>query len=928
MPLPSGQIFTARRRCRSLRLAWLLGLAALPQGCKPTEKSADPPSTSPPVALAPSTDTLLEQLASARIEAANTKLDQKQVGEALALLISALKANPASTEALTRVTSLLGETVWHVPVLTLDHRLPIDQLHYAPPSSLWVSLRGEKNSTVRWNLDTLQLEAVLFPTEEVATRSLVFSPGNRSVIVERGPTTLLCDAQSLKPIRELGALPDFLTPSAVLPFSPDGLLFANPEFVSATDRSLVWHLRDAASGQIIRSSDPIAAEAAPPLAAFVDRAKLRVIHADGSLLEMPISPVDPITITPMPEPATLLSAQFALDGNAVLTLHAQGPHQPPVHSIVAYSDPDDGSLEIPALMQRVAWSRHPNLWSGLMPSPASEPFAVEENRLQILTGPPHASVTTDTAIAAVAFAANEVVIGTETGRLTLHRLLPLPLKNDSAVPPRKLETTALTALALLSETLTGTRYDEEQRSFVPLSSEERLAIFNQCDFGVLQLVFPTLDFSPVHQALHAINRRTIDPSALLPLWDRLANADFSGGSWPGLLERTQDLAETPWHRDLTATVVARAATPPHNLESRWLARDKMAAIFSTQDPNTILGAIQAAGGTGPEAANALALALQTDHADWIEAVLAQAEDQPPVLRQIALSRIAWIQGRKAAALSPWPENFPSMQEIRRREDWQGWEQADFEPALNAIRDNLLAELAAVDLTEDSTPEQRKAVIERLENPETVAAIGKPRYGQACLKAALILANSKEDAAAAFKLATTARNLGVPAEPCLRAEAMALTATGDYHQAHERWIELITEHPIETQLPADYAEAAYTAFENADPGQAMIILTTGMHRYPQDPNFALRAGWVALLTANPDRAYDFLRAGKRIGYPAEKLENATALLVIAAAQAGAPDDATVYFNDLVKMDPAWIDPETLETLDWPDELKSILRQFMP
>jgi hypothetical protein len=29
-----------------------------------------------------------------------------------------------------------------------------------------------------------------------------------------------------------------------------------------------------------------------------------------------------------------------------------------------------------------------------------------------------------------------------------------------------------------------------------------------------------------------------------------------------------------------------------------------------------------------------------------------------------------------------------------------------------------------------------------------------------------------------------------------------------------------------------------------------------------------------------------------------------------------------------MDPAWIDPETLETLDWPDELKSILRQFMP
>ena len=60
----------------------------------------------------------------------------------------------------------------------------------------------------------------------------------------------------------------------------------------------------------------------------------------------------------------------------------------------------------------------------------------------------------------------------------------------------------------------------------------------------------------------------------------------------------------------------------------------------------------------------------------------------------------------------------------------------------------------------------------------------------------------------------------------------------------------------------------------------------MHRFPQDANFALRAGWVALLTGNSERAYKFLLDGKRIGFPSDKLENATALLTIAAAQAGA------------------------------------------
>jgi hypothetical protein len=108
---------------------------------------------------------------------------------------------------------------------------------------------------------------------------------------------------------------------------------------------------------------------------------------------------------------------------------------------------------------------------------------------------------------------------------------------------------------------------------------------------------------------------------------------------------------------------------------------------------------------------------------------------------------------------------------------------------------------------------------------------------------------------------------------------------------------------------------------------MAILTTGLHRFPNDGNFALRAGWVALLTGNPDRAYRFLLNGQQIGYPEEKRENATALLAIAAAQSGAMEDATAFCQSLVDLDPDWKKPGTIESLEWPAELKSCLLDVM-
>jgi len=159
------------------------------------------------------------------------------------------------------------------------------------------------------------------------------------------------------------------------------------------------------------------------------------------------------------------------------------------------------------------------------------------------------------------------------------------------------------------------------------------------------------------------------------------------------------------------------------------------------------------------------------------------------------------------------------------------------------------------------------------------------------------------------------------------EASALTALADFPNAHARWIELITEHPVAEHLPEDYTEAAYTAFENFNPEQAMEILITGHRRFPNDANFALRAGWIALLTGTPGKAYQFLKAGQQLGYPAEKSEQAAALLTTAAVQAGALTEAALYLEDLVTIAPQWADPETVAAMNWPEEMKFAFSQLL-
>ena len=934
MPGETKPSSTARKRRRRVALCPLLVVLASLSACKkePGPSTATPAPTNSPAAPSspalpeiPPASELLLQLAGARIDAAKAKLAENHPGEALPLLVSALKADPTSGEARALAETILKETTWNAPLVTISHHLPVEQVFWASPSTLWVSLGGKFNTTVRWNLETLRIDSVLFPVADTATRFLVSDPARHWLVIGRGPVNLLCDARTLKPVRDLGPLPAAIAPASAVVFSPDGLLMAHPGFVSEKDHSLVWHLRDSATGETIRLSDPVPANVPQPLAAYLDRTHLRVLHTDGGLMKMPVSPVEAIEREPMPEPVTLFEAQFSSDGNAVLAARDTGPWQPPEPSVISYADVDDGSLDGQSLARRFPWDRQSTIWTGRLRDPKHAPFAVDGRTLAIQSSP-CAPLETSSALSAVAFLPNEVITGEDNGTVTLHRLLPLPGVRETPDKPGTIGKESLSMLEKASEALTGVRFDEKSRTFTRLSPAERTTAFGGCDFkGVEKTFFPSLDFDgPV--AGFSIAPKSPSPEAFIPLWDRLANSYPS--TWPDLLEWSKDLGTNPWRENLTQAIAGvKPDAPPSLTGNPFLQPVAVTAAFAAKEDPAILAAIETTGGKGPAAAKALELALASDIHERIEAVLSKTKDLPPLLERISRSRITWLQGRKADSLSTWPDTFPAMEDFRMREDWEGWEQADFKPALEAVRKCVTEEIAAITLPESSTPEQRKAVAERLADPETIATVGRSRFALACMNAALAFSAHKEEVETTFRLANQAREMGAPPEPCLRAEALALTAMGDYQKAHPRWVELLTEHPVETTIPGDYAEAAYTAFENAEPKQAMEILTAGMHRFPNDGNYAIRAGWVALLTGNSERGYQFLKDGKRVGFPEDKLENATALLTIAAAQSGAQDDAAVYFQDLLRIDPAWIELKTLDTLEWPPELKATLAQFM-
>jgi tetratricopeptide (TPR) repeat protein len=795
------------------------------------------------------------KLAETRVETALAKLEQDRPDEALALMVSALAAEPRAADARQLAERILRETTWHFPVLALPHPLPVERLAHHAPSTLWVGLTGETSTLVRWNLESLAIESVLFPLQGESIRSLQVDPGGRRLVVERAGVLLLCDALTLKPLRDLGELPDFATPSSVVVFSADGLLMAHPAMTGSGEDSLVWRIRETQSGEILREAET--SGMAKPLSAHLDRHALHVLLAEGTRWTVPVTPVEPETAIPAADAITLLHAAHSSDGRTVLALMDCGPHKAPTLLTLPAGEESDGTLGPLAMLERFPWSLHPGVWNGLLREADDVPIRVEAGGITFLEAAA-APMFAPSDIHAVAASGGLKMTGCGDGTVQVHLTLPLPATHSEA-PDKTPDAAAVAAFRQLTAALAAVSHDEAERRFQRVGPSERLHALETCDFTALRRLFPMLDFQPVIDAVASHRRSHPSPAALEPLVARLARAQ-PDGSGP------------------------------------------------------------------PSAATSLKQALESESADLIHRHLESAENLPPLLRKLVESRIAWLEDRTADAMAAWPDEFPNMARLRLREDWDGWEQADFTAILEGFGADMETRIALLELPAGHDAATRRELFDRLTDSETLRAVGRRRFARACLQAALAFSKIPDEAGTTLILAEMARTHGGNPAACLRAEARALMQLDDHPKAHDRWILLISEFPIEDHESSDYADAAYTAFENADPRQAMEILAAGMRRFPDEADFALRAGWISLLTGNPQQAYAFLGAGRQSGYPDDKIESALVLLMIAAAQCGESDEAIALHEEVIELNPAWADPQHIEELSWPDEFKASLRQL--
>ncbi|MES2997513.1 MAG: hypothetical protein V4733_11950 [Verrucomicrobiota bacterium] len=851
-------------------------------------------------------------LCAARMMLADAEISRHRQDRALALVATALAADPASEATLAKFESLCRKTRWPIAISSFQFPFPIEHIVPAGDDHLLIALGDGAGTVIRWNVVTGNIEATLFPRPDSKIHSLLIDPAGTRAVVWRDDLLLLCDASSLKPIANLGAPPVGIDPTTCIGFSTDGLLLAHP--VVLPDQAIVWHIRSAKDGGIIRTSEPFRSPL--PIAAHMKRDALSLLRADGGVLRIPVNPTEPSSQVPLNPPATLIIGVFSENGTAAMVLQDAGKFAPPQAGMLEFfEDSDTSSLESAALMQNHPWSEHPNIWNGPLRNASDAPFEVT-NGTMVFPTDQTAPVVPSSPLSAVAWRGFTMFAGTDDGQLTT--LAMVTLANQAAKKPGTARSAREIAAisSNISVALTGLTFDSAKSEFVTSPPQDRARAFAALKQSNIAATFPTLDITAAAQAYAGSQKPQSPPDMIIPLIDRLARADHSRTTWPDLLTRTAHLSRNSWHQQLS-TILRETDNATGPIAA-------IRAAFLSGNPETIGSLAATLPASGPLTATALQLALESEHPEWIQVVLLHAGNLPPLLDNLAESRIALLENRTADALEKWRDGFPELPVVRRSEDWCGWEEADFAPIYESLRSRLNENLAALRLPENPTPEQKQAAITRLIDPETVRTVGKERFASACLEAATVLAKDKEHADSAIELAALALRFGNDTPAALRAEATALTTLGRFPEARDKWVGLVTSLPPESQQPGDYAEAAYTAYEAGDNQQAMRILTTGTHRYPNDSNFALRAAWISLLTGESGRAYRFLVIGRQIGYEPEKLENATALLVVAAARAGAPEDSAAFRDELLRMNPRWADPATLDALAWPEELKAPLR----
>ncbi|WP_193212643.1 ATP-binding protein [Luteolibacter marinus] len=358
-------------------------------------------------------------LATAAFELGKARIAEGSPGAALPRLLEVLDHQPEHLDAQAMLLGTLRTTAWHFPVAGFDHPLPVTALAFDDRgASLFSAVGGEAGgygTTLRWSLDEGTIDALLKPLQGAKTRWLSIAPGGRRLVVQRGDAVVLCDAVTMRPVRSLPLAPE--AGDDAVAWSAEGALIAYP--VKSGD-GYAWVIADATSGATVRESGPFAA--GDPLSARLDRVRLRAVHSDGTLVELPLAPDQPLRSAISDQ--RFSQAELAADATYLL---AQVPGQTPR----AFELADDGEtlrFEDSGITRPAAWleSRGPDLGlpaslSDLAGEPEDAPLVIDGRDVRM---PGSDALRFDAPVDALAVRGPLVAAGFSSGRVMVHRVLP------------------------------------------------------------------------------------------------------------------------------------------------------------------------------------------------------------------------------------------------------------------------------------------------------------------------------------------------------------------------------------------------------------------------------------------------------------------------------------------------------------------------
>ncbi len=237
----------------------------------------------PPVSKGSSAPESNPTLAAAQFALAQTHLDNDTPLKAIPYLNSSLSSQP-SPKTRSILEKILSSTDFAVPVTALHHPFPVLRFA-ASEKNLFVAIGGDHPTVIRWNLSAEPfVEALMFPAKASGISHLSLSPNSRYLLVHRDRTSLLCRADSLKPIAAFDPFLETLEAETCQPFSVNSLFVATP---SADPNGLTtWCIRDTATGQILRSET--IRHLSTPVASTFEGATLRIITNDGNGIAIPL----------------------------------------------------------------------------------------------------------------------------------------------------------------------------------------------------------------------------------------------------------------------------------------------------------------------------------------------------------------------------------------------------------------------------------------------------------------------------------------------------------------------------------------------------------------------------------------------------------------------------------------------------------------